>query len=268
MKLGLSTLIYGLWSQDDALAGIKKAGFDAIELASIPGMGFHLWPERMDMKALKRKLDEMGLIVESIGASGNDPYDTNPKSRFRELMQAGGELGAIGITTGSGGKSGDAEDMKKAADAFNKLVPDAKRFGIKLSVKPHVGGVVHNSTSSLEFMQLVDTEWVGLNVDPSHLWRAQPDWEAGEEAIPKLADYIVTARIRDTKGHQAAIGPVETQVPGGGEMDLKACMDAFKKVPGIDIVTVEIVGTANWPLEKIQNEVVQPTFDYLKPLAV
>ncbi len=265
MKLGCSTLLYGLYSQDDALAGIKQAGFDAIELASIPNMGFHLWPERMDMPALRRKLDQMDIIVESIGASGNDPYDENPNSRFRELMQAGGELGAVGITTGSGGKSGDAEDMKIAADKFNKLVPDAKKYGIKLSIKPHVGGVVHNSESCLEFVKLVDTDWVGLNVDPSHLWRAQPDWEAGEVAIPKLAPYIATGRIRDTLNHDAPIGPVETQVPGGGAMDLKACMDAFKQVPGLDVVTVEIVGTSSWDLETIQ-ETVQTVHDRLRPL--
>jgi sugar phosphate isomerase/epimerase len=266
MKLGCSTLLYGLWSQDDALAGIAQAGFDGIELASIPNMGFHLWPERMNMKILKKKLDSMGLVVESIGGSGNDPYDSGPKSRFVELMEAGGELGATGITTGSGGESGNAEDMKKAADAINALVPTCKKTGVKVSIKPHVGGAVHNTPSSLEFMQLVDTDWIGLNVDPSHLWRAQPDWEVGEESILKLADYIVTARLRDTKGHQPGIGPVDTQVPGGGEMNLQACMDAFKKVPGLDMVTVEIVGTANWSLDKIQDEVVQPTYDYLAKL--
>lgn len=266
MKLGCSSLIYGLWSQDDALAGIKMAGFDALELCSTEGMGFHLWPERENVPALRRKLAEMGLEVESIGAAGVNPADENPDSRFRQLMRVGGELGAVAITTGSGGKSGDAEDMKRAADVFNKLVADAKANGIKVSVKPHVGAVVHNSDSSLEFMALVDADWIGLNVDPSHLWRAQPTWEAGEVAIPKLAKYLVTARLRDTKGHQMAIGPVETQVPGGGEMDLQACMDAFKKVPGLKYVTTEIVGTANWPLEKIQNEVAKPTHDYLRKL--
>ncbi len=266
MKLGCSTLIYGLWSQDDALAGIKMAGFDALELCSTEGMGFHLWPERTNVPVLRRKIAEMGLIVESIGAAGNNPFDDNPNSRFRQLMRVGGELGAKAITAGSGGSSGNAEDMKRSAEGFNKLVKDAKENGIRVSIKPHVGAVVHNSDSALEFMQMVDAEWIGLNVDPSHLWRGQPTWEAGEVAIPKLAKYLVTARLRDTKGHQQGIGPVETQVPGGGEMDLQACMDAYKKVPGLEIVTTEIVGTAHWPLDKIQNEVAKPTHDYLRKL--
>jgi len=58
---------------------------------------------------------------------------------------------------------------------------------------------------------------------------------------------------------------VETQVPGGGAMNLKAIMDAFKKVPGLDIVTVEIVGTAQWELSAIQD-VVERTYAALKKL--
>ncbi len=266
MKLGCSTILYGVHSTEDALSGIKKAGYDGIELCAIPGMGLHIEPNKTDeeYRELKKKIDDHGLIVESIGGSGNDPYDPDPDSKFRSLMRAAAIIGAPAITTGSGGKSDNQEDMKRAAEVFNKLAEFGKTVGTRVSIKPHVGGVVYNTPSSLEFMSLVDTKWIGLNVDASHLWRA-PKWEAGEESIPKLAKYIFTARIRDTLNHDQPIGPVETQVPGGGAMNLKAIMDAFKKVPGLDIVTVEIVGTAQWELNAIQD-VVERTYAALKKL--
>ena len=267
MKLGCSTLLYGLHSVDDALKGIKKAGYDAIELCAIPGMGLHVEPGKTvaEYRALKQKISDHGLIIESIGASGNDPYDPAPDSKFRKLMEAATILGAPALTTGSGGKSDNPDDMKRAAEVFNKLAEFGKSTGVKVSIKPHVGGAVYNTPSSLEFMKLVDTKWIGLNVDPSHLWRGAK-WEAGEESIPKLAKHLFTARIRDTLSHDLPIGPVETQVPGGGAMNLKAIMEAYKKVPGLQIVTVEIVGTAKWELNKIQ-EVVEKSYAALKPLA-
>ena len=264
MKLGCSTLLYGLHSQDDALAGIKKAGYDAIELTSLENMGFHLWPERTDHAALRRKVAEMGLVIESIH-NGGSAYVATPSGRYKELMDSAAELDVPAVACGSGGKSGDADDMKRAADVLTMWGEYGKSIGVKISIKPHVGSVVHNTPSCLEFIKLVDAKWVGFNVDPSHLWRAEPRWEAGEQSIPKLAPYIVTARIRDTLTHDKPIGPVETQVPGGGAMDLKACMDAFKKVPGLEHVTLEIVGTRTWPLDKIQ-EVVQASHDALRPL--
>jgi len=263
MKLGCSTLLYGLWSQDDALAGIAKAGFDVIELTSLENMGFHLWPERTNHAALKRKVAEMGLEIESIH-NGGSAYVDKPSGRYKELMDSAAELGVKFVVGGSGGKSGDADDMKRAADVYNMWAEYGKSIGVKISLKPHVGSVVHDVPSSLEFVKLVDTDWIGINIDPSHIWRGEK-WEAGEVAIPKIAPYIFTGRIRDTLSHDRPIGPVETQVPGGGAMDLKACMDAYKQVPGLESVTVEIVGTRNWPLEKIQ-EVVQKCHDELRPL--
>jgi len=266
MKLGCSTILYGLHSVDEALAGIKKAGYDGIELCAIPGMGLHVEPHKSEAeyRALKKKIADHGLVIESIGASGNDPYDASPDGNFRSLMRAVAVLGAPALTTGSGGKSDNADDMKRAADAFNDLAKYGKSLGVKVSIKPHVGGVVHNTPSSLEFMKLVDAKWIGLNVDPSHLWRA-PKWEAGEESIPKLAPYMFTARIRDTKGHEQPIGPVENQIPGGGAMDLPALMAAFKKVPRLKMVTLEIVGTAKWELGPIR-EVVEKCHAALRPL--
>ena len=266
MKLGCSTILYGKHSVDEALKGVKDAGFEGIELTAIPGMGLHVEPNWTDAqyKELRKKIEDHGLMIESIGGSGNDPYDRSPDSGFKNLLRAAAVLGTPFVTTGSGGSMDDADDMKRIVDHFNGLAEFGKEVGAKVSVKPHVGATVYNTASALEFMSQVDSNWIGLNVDPSHLWRA-PKWEAGEDAIPKLAEYIFTARIRDTLNHDMGIGPIETQIPGGGAMNLKACVDAFKNVPGLKIVTVEIVGTADWELNAIQD-VVQKTHDYLRPL--
>ena len=267
MKLGCSTILYGRNSLDDALRGISRAGYQAIELCSIPGMGFHVQPGKSaaEYRSLGKRVKGHGLVIESIGASGNDPYDPSPTSKFRQLMAAAAELGAPCLALGSGGKQDDPNDMERAIETFSRQADYGKEIGVRISIKPHVGCVVYHTPSAHIFMQHVDRAWIGLNVDASHLWRG-PVPEKGEESIPKLAEYILTARIRDTLSHERPIGPVETQVPGGGAMNLKAIMDAFKRVPGLEFATLEIVGTADWPLDKIQD-VVERSYAALAPLA-
>ncbi len=113
-------------------------------------------------------------------------------------------------------------------------------------------------------MQEVDRDWVGLNYDPTHIWRT-PEQEVPEETIGKILNYIFTARIRDVKGREQAIGPVENQVAGNGDLNLQGLADQFQKVPGLQYAVVEIVGTKNLSVEEIDS-VVERSFSGLNPL--
>jgi sugar phosphate isomerase/epimerase len=114
-------------------------------------------------------------------------------------------------------------------------------------------------------MQEVDREWVGLNVDASHLWRT-PEHEIPEETIPQLLPYLFTARIRDTKGREIPIGPVENQIPGGGAMNLPAVIEVFKQKAGLEYLTLEIVGTHSSTDSGHVDEVVKACYAKLAPL--
>ena len=81
----------------------------------------------------------------------------------------------------------------------------------------------------------------------------------------RLLDYILTGRIRDVKGRQLAIGPVDGQIAGSGDLNLPALAEQFKKVPNLRYIVLEIVGTKEMPAEEI-DPVIQKSFDYLNPL--
>ncbi len=99
---------------------------------------------------------------------------------------------------------------------------------------------------------------VGINFDASHLWRAN---ETPEDSLEKLKDHVVTARYRDTKSREIPIGGVEFQVPGGGAMNLEAILKGIAAIDGLDIVTLEIVGTKEWELDAI-DEVIRKSYAY------
>ena len=256
MILGCSTILYGGHSLDTALKGIEQAGYGAIELCAIPGMAPHISCDmsRAEIRAVKAKIEDSGLAIESIGASGNPFVSDEPgEPPFTKLMQVAAELDAPALATGSGGTFGDENSFKETVARIQETAAIAADLGVKISIKPHVGAAVASTPTALRFMEEVDPKWVGLNVDASHLWRGEP-WEVPEESIPKLAPYFVTARIRDThEGHERPIGSVESQIPGQGGMNLPAICAALNAVPGLQCVTLEIVGTKEFARADVQR---------------
>ncbi len=262
MELGCSTILYGGHDLKLALRKIRAAGYRAVELCAIPGMAPHLNIGGGDAcyREIKAMTDDYGLEIESIGASGN----LSDRDRFLRVLDAASALGAPAVTTGPGGKPDDEASFKSVVETINNLAEEAAQRNVKLSIKPHVNNAVYNTETAHRFMQEVNRTRVGLNYDPTHIWRT-PQQEVPEETVGKLLDDILTARIRDVKGRQLAIGPVEGQIAGNGDLNLPALAEQFKKVPNLRYVVLEIVGTKDMAVEEI-DPIVQKSFDYLNPL--
>ena len=115
-------------------------------------------------------------------------------------------------------------------------------------------------------MAEVNQQWVGINFDPTHLYRSQVD---PVQAITDLQPYILNLRIRDHQlSREAKVGPVETQIPGNGVLNLAGMTNKMKQLSNISAVVLEIVGLHKPPqpsLEVVQ-QIVITSFNYLKPM--
>jgi sugar phosphate isomerase/epimerase len=257
MKLGCSTLLFGGYDLDTALEVIARAGYDAIELVSIPGMGVHFELDQCDQyyEDIKQKVADAGLIIESVGVAGGFTGD-----QFEAQVKAAAALGAPYLTTSSGGASGDEEYWAAMMRRMKFARVCARVHGVKLSFKPHVRGAVNNLETAKRFAQANDSPWVGLNIDNTHLQREGDD---PIEAVRQLSDWIFTARIRDFKSDDMGIGPVENQIPGKGMADVKGYWEALCQVPGLQYVVVEMVGSKDFALDEVQR-VIEETIAALK----
>ena len=78
-------------------------------------------------------------------------------------------------------------------------------------------------------------------------------------------------RIRDNReSREGPIGPVETQIPGKGSIDLPALVAVMNTIDHVPYVTLEIVGThggTDTPLAEVQR-VVEESMTYLELLFV
>lgn len=251
MQLGCSSLLFGGVEFDDALKAISELGYEAVELCTIPGMAEHLFLDQPDeyYEKVRAAIAASGLRLESVGAS-TALVDAGGRERFKRAIEAAGKIGAPYITSGSGGTAGDEESLNQAVAAINEVAQVGRDNGVRISIKPHVGAAVYNAATALKMLEMVDTEWVGINFDPTHVYREKDD---PIEAMMALKDHIFTARIRDTGARpgERPIGPVEQQIPGKGNMDVAAVAEAYKQVPGLEVVTVEIVGTRDMPVDEV-----------------
>jgi len=262
MQLGCSTILYGGHPLDVALDRIRAAGYAAVELCAIPGMAPHLrlGESPAYYRDVKSRIADRGLAVESIGASGT----FGDRDKFLRVLDAAAAVGAPLVTTGAGGKMDDEASFREVVKAVNDAVGECRSRGVKLSVKPHVNNAVYDTDTAHRFMQEVDRAWVGLNYDPTHVWR-NGKMEVPEQTLWKISDDILSLRIRDVKGRQTAIGPVEGQIAPNGDLNLPALAQEFKKLRRVEYAVLEIVGTKACTVAQV-DDVIQRSFDYFQPL--
>ena len=278
MKLGCSTILYGGYALDKALDGIAQVGFAGIELCARPGMAPHVEMGKPDSYYLeiRQKVAARGLFIESIAGTGGISISSDD---FPKVLEAAKLLGARYIAEGAGGESPAVEDdrfspefessLKGFVDIVNRAAEHAAVYGIKLTIKPHVGTAVYSRETILRAMEQVDREWVGINYDPSHIWRSGALKQDPVETLKAVQEHVFTLRIRDNRAsRERPIGSVDKQIPGNGAMDLPAIAAVMKTIDRAPCATLEIVGThggTGYALEDVQR-VVEQSFAYLQPL--
>jgi len=246
MKIGLSTLLFGGYDRDVAVQEAHRAGYDGLELCAIPRMGDHVHPGMCDCvyDGIRYTLEKSGLVLDAVGCSGGGPGT----ARFEGLMETAAKVGAPYCTTGSGGLAEDEDAWKVLMGQMSAAVAVCERTQVKLSIKPHVRASVYNIDSARRFVEELDSEWIGLNIDNTHLQRSGDD---PVRAVKELKDWIFTARIRDFKSDDLGIGPVENQIPGKGQADVRGYWDALAEHTKLDIVSVEMVGAKEFELDEV-----------------
>lgn len=262
MKIGCSTILYGGQELDLALDRIAATGYSAIELCAIERMAPHLQlgQETAYYEDIKATVAERGLIIESIGGSGN----FGDEDRFRQALDAAAAVGAPLITTGPGGKPDDDASFGEVIDKLNRCGKQAASRDVRISIKPHVKNAVYNTETALRMMAEVDGDVIGINYDPTHIWRT-PQEEVPEETLDPLLEHMFSIRIRDVKTRQLNICPVAQQVAGEGDLNLTALAAKLKTAPRVTHAVLEIVGTKEMPVDEI-DPVIQRSFQAFEPL--
>ena len=237
MKLGINTVLFKDFSLREAFSAIQKAGYDGVEIAAIMGMCEHLvldnWQaQAAEILALAKqyKLELLSMEVAS-----------RDEERLEKAFAAAQALKIPIVNIGPGGKSGDEASLDESIAMLKARTAQAAKYGVTLCVKAHTGNAIYNTPTTLKAMAEVKDANFGIDMDPSHVFRAG---EMPEQALPQVISRVKHIHIRDCPDDGQSPGSPSVQSCGRGKIDLhgyfKALADANYEGP----VCLEIIGPA------------------------
>jgi sugar phosphate isomerase/epimerase len=243
MKLGANSVLFGGYDMETAFKYLALAGYDGIELSAIDGMSDHLVLDRWRevAPAIKRLSGEYGLQLLAMEQPSQDG------EKMEQAFQAAVEIGIPIVNCGPGGKSDDEATLQQSIDSLGKLADRAQHYGVTLCVKAHVGASIYNTPTTLRAMEAITSPAFGIDMDPSHIWRAG---ENPVEAISAVISRVKHVHIRDCKGRQQSPGKPEDQANGRGDIDLLGYIRALKEGGYTGPVDLEIIGARAYSLEQ------------------
>lgn len=240
MQLGCNTVVLGKADLEGALQHVEWAGYSYVELAAIKGMCEHIGLES-DPAQVNELLAKHNLKATAMEAATND------RERLRGLFELARKLDIGIVNIGSGGKTGDEESTKQSIALMREFARMAASEGVRLAVKPHVGQAIYNAETGLRLVNEIDDPALGLNFDPSHLFRAN---ETPEEVAPRWGVHIITSHFRDCPWREGSPGTPDQQIPGRGIVNIPATLAALKRVGYTGPLNLEVIGASGWELSR------------------
>jgi len=255
IKLGVNSVLFGGFDFATAAKHIKLAGYDGIEISAIKGMCEHL-----DLERWQQQTEDLKAIVTDNGLSFLSMEETAlDEERLEKAFEAGAELGIPIINIGPGGKSNVEDDFVRQTDLIGKMSELAAKYGVTLCCKAHVGGAIYNTPTTLRAMATIGSPAFGVDMDPSHIYRANEDPATALSAVLNRVKHI---HIRDCKGRGPAPGTAPLQACGRGDIDLfgycKAMVDGHYDGP----VVLEVIGAGQLDLTQV-SMIASESYGYL-----
>ena len=235
IKLGVNTVLFKHYTFAQAAEAIAKCGYDGVEISAIPGMCEHLQPEnwRSQKKEIKAVLEATGLEILASEVASRD------KKRAKKAFEAAEYFNIPVINVGPGGKSGVEEDFLETVRSLSELSKMAEKYGVTLCCKAHVGASIHDTATTLRAMDMIESPNFGVDMDPSHIYRAN---ELPEEALAKVLTRMKHIHIRDCKGRGPSPGLPALQACGKGDVNLFGYISEMIKAGYNGPVDLEVIG--------------------------
>ncbi|MEI6914408.1 MAG: sugar phosphate isomerase/epimerase [Armatimonadota bacterium] len=262
IKLGVNSVLFGGYDFATACKHIKAAGYDGIEISAIAGMCEHLnlakWMH--EKTEIKQIVSDNGLEILSSEVASLD------EERLRPAFEAAQAIGIPVINVGPGGQSDDENDLQASMEKLEAMSDLADEYGVTLCVKAHVGSAIFNTPTTLRAMDHIQSRAFGIDMDPSHIYRAGED---PAQALKQVVSRVKHIHIRDCKGPGPSPGTPPDQACGRGDIDLHAyckvledsgyngpvCLEVIganeMELPAVSIIAAESYGYLNATLKSL-----------------
>lgn len=243
MKLGANTVLFGGHNMETAFKHLAMAGYDGIEISAIDGMSEHLVLDRWReiVPEIKQLSKTYGLELLAIEQPSQDPQ------KMALAFQAAVEAGIPIVNCGPDGIADDEASFQQTIDSLGKLADMAETYGVTLCAKAHVGKSVYNTPTTLRLMKAISSPAFGIDMDPSHIYRANED---PVDAVKAVISRIKHLHIRDCKGRQQGPGRPEDQANGRGDINLVGFISMLHEHGYSGPLNLEVIGAKEYSVEQ------------------
>jgi protein FrlC len=256
MKLAFSTNAYTRFSLVDALRGIRRAGFEGVEiLADLP----HAYPPTIDAAltdAVRRTLDETGLVVSNVNCNCSfgywkdappEPYfepsliSPTPKHRadrtamILKTLDFARDVGARNVSITSGRCIGGMPPDKAAAQFAESIKPvldHADSVGVDVGIECEPGLFLEYVAELREWIDKLGHPRFGANLDIGH---SVVIGEQIDEAVAAIAGRIWNLHVEDLPGRKHY-----HMIPGEGTLDWATLKRSLGQIGYDRFLTVEL----------------------------
>jgi sugar phosphate isomerase/epimerase len=244
-RLSFGFSLYGMRALplDEAMAACAKIGYDAVELAALPG-----WPadptklDRDARKKIRERLGELKLalpaLMENLPPEAGDTAHKAQLDRLKAVADLGAELSPAKpciIETILGGK---VDEWEKRRDLFAKRLEDWARVAeaakTTIAVKPHRFNAMNLPEQALWLIERVKSPAVRLAFDWSHYEQRQLKMK---ETLHALIPFTCFVHVKDTI---VVDGKPTFVLPGEGSTDYTELLAGLKNEGYAGCVCVEV----------------------------
>ena len=260
--IGVNSNCYHGYSIEDAIDGIRAAGFRYIELTATKGWTEHVFPDKSfhDLLQIKDRIMQAGLIPFALSGHCN-LMDRERLSDFIANIHLAAFYGCDYIVSSIGEahlKDEVTLSNLDAAQNIKMLLPYLKEHHIKLALETH--GEHGTGAIIKEIVELVDSELVSINYDTANvIYYGGVDLE---KDLNLCIDRVGYVHLKDKKGETK-----EWNFPALGEgiIDFPKLLGMFDSYSNDCPFSIEIEFTQSGPksLDEI-NQAVKVSYEYLK----
>ena len=244
MKLGANSVLFGGYDMETAFKYIAMSGYDGIEIAAIDGMA----PDHLILSRWREIAPTIKSLAQTYGLqllAMEQPSQVT--SLMEQAFQAAVEIGIPIVNCGPGGKTDEAGSLEMSINVLGDLAKMAEKYGVTLCVKAHVGAAIYNTPTTLKVMEAISSPAFGIDMDPSHIYRAG---ENPVDALKAVVSRVKHIHIRDCKGRQQNPGKPEDQANGRGDIDLLGYMRVLHENGYTGPVDLEVIGAKDYAVER------------------
>jgi len=230
---------------DASLEACAKIGYDAVELALMPG--YPAEPKRLGKDERRRLRDRLrqhrlGLaaIMENLPLHGNEQSHRDHLTRLQTALDLGAELTPDAppiLETILGGAVGAWDKLRRQfADRLGDWARLAEKHKTIIAVKPHRSNAMNMPAHAIWLMEQVKSPWIKLGYDYSHFQHRDMTIA---ETVKTLMPHTRFIHIKDTR---LIDGRATFVLPGDGGIDYSLLLREIRVAGYRGCVCVEVSG--------------------------